>query len=557
MLREGPGVSDRPWTEDADEYLVHPLLRPGTVRSREFQVEIAQQALEANALVVIPTGLGKTVIAALVISERLRTHGGRVLFLAPSRPLADQHARTMGEMLEVGDVACLTGTEPKRRRAGRWASRRVFAATPQVALNDLRDSLLPDDFSVVVFDEAHRAVGDYSYVPFAKEMRRRCPDARYLGLTASPGHELGHVEEVCSNLFIEKAIIRSREDEDVAKYVQDTKVEWIEVSPSEVIEKISGYLTKYYHERLNKVRKYGFLRNRKNDQVRIQDLNEASGQVFARGAKGRSPHLFQASRQISLARMAQHSILCAERQGIVSLLKFMEPKMAPKRKKIDASFMKDKNVERAYKAAKRWKGPSHPKIEPMVEEVRKQLAEKPSSKVIVFAELRDTVEHLEEMLRAEGMNVERFTGQGSRQGRKGMTQKAQREAMRRFSAGAFQVLCATSIAEEGLDVPQVDLVIFFEPVASDIRLIQRKGRTGRDASGKVVILTTDKTIDEHYLWAGMKREGKMKRMVKRMSESDSLGLTRAASEEPDAERETPSTAGRRTPRQSSLGEFQQ
>jgi Fanconi anemia group M protein len=546
-------VSDRPWAEDADGHLVHPLLRPGAIRSREFQVDIAEQALAANTLIVIPTGLGKTVIAALVISERLRAHGGRVLFLAPSRPLADQHARTLAEMLEVGEVVCLTGTEPKRRRAGRWVSRKVFTATPQVALNDLRGSLLPDDFSVVVFDEAHRAVGDYSYVPFAKEMRRRCPDARYIGLTASPGHELDHVEKVCANLFVEKVVIRSREDEDVAKYVQDTQVDWIEVSASDVIKKISGYLTRYFHERLNKIRKYGFLRSRKNDHVHIQDLNEASKQVFARGAKGRSPHLFQASRQISLARMAQHAIMCVERQGVVPFLKFMEPKMAPARKKIDASFMKDKDVERAYNAARRWKGTSHPKMEPLLEEVKKQLAEKPSSKVIVFAELRDTVEHLEATFKAEGIDVQRFTGQGSRQGRKGMTQKAQREAMKRFSAGAFQVLCATSIAEEGLDVPQVDLVVFFEPVASDIRLIQRKGRTGRDAPGKVIILTTDRTADEHYLLAGMKREGKMKRMVKRLSEGGPPTAVQAPGEEPEPSQDP--TPGEAEPRQSSLGEF--
>jgi ERCC4-related helicase len=79
-------------------------------------------------------------------------------------------------------------------------------------------------------------------------------------------------------------------------------------------------------------------------------------------------------------------------------------------------------------------------------------------------------------------------------------------------------MCATSIAEEGLDVPQVDLVVFYEPVASDVRLIQRKGRTGRDAPGKVMILTTDKTADERYLWSGLKREKRMKRLVKKMAD---------------------------------------
>jgi len=146
-----------------------------------------------------------------------------------------------------------------------------------------------------------------------------------------------------------------------------------------------------------------------------------------------------------------------------------------------------------------------------------QLAAKPDSKVLVFAELRDTVDFLVGLFRSQGIRVERFTGQGNRQGRKGMSQKEQRDTLARFGSGDFPVLCATSIAEEGLDVPQVDLVVFYEPVASDVRLIQRKGRTGRDAPGKVVILTTDRTADERYLWAGMRRERRMRRLVRKLT----------------------------------------
>lgn len=507
-------------------------------------MDIALDALKANTLVVIPTGLGKTVIAALVIAARLHQVGGRALFLAPSRPLADQHARTLASMLDVGDVACLTGTLTPRRRAGRWATRRLLTATPQVALNDLGNNLLPADISIVVFDEAHRAVGDYAYVPLAKELRALCPDALFLGLTASPGHEEEHIEEVCKSLSIRHVELRSRGDADVAPYVQQMDIEWIEVQPSDILRKVSGYMTKYYHERLNRIRRYGFLRDRKNIHVRIQDLNEAHGQVMTRRKKGGQPYLFQATRQINLARMGLHALLCVERQGVDSFLKFLEPKMGSGRTKTDASFVKDPLVQRAYKAAKRWKGASHPKVEPLLRVVSRQVESKPGSKVIVFAELRDTVDFLGGLLRAEGIRAERFTGQGTRQGRKGMAQKQQAETLSRFARGAFEVLCATSIAEEGLDVPQVDLVVFYEPVASDVRLIQRKGRTGRDAPGRVIILTTDRMADEGYLWAGVKREKRMRRLVKRMAEES---VEDARSGEEAAERpeivSTPPKAG--------------
>ncbi len=297
----------------------------------------------------------------------------------------------------------------------------------------------------------------------------------------------------------------------------------------EILTKVSSYLTKYFHGRLNQIRKYGFLRDRKNSQVRIQDLNEAAGQVFARRRGTRAPYLFQASRQVSLAPDGARCHPLYRTPGRRRALRFVEPKKNLGRSKRDASFVKDALVGRAYKTARRWKGPSHPKLDPLLRVVSEQLAGKPDSKIIVFAELRDTVDFLVELFRSKGIEVERFTGQGTRQGRKGMTQKQQRETLARFAPGAFQVLCAPSIAEEGLDVPQVDLVVFYEPVASDVRLIQRKGRTGRDAPGKVIILTTDRTADERYLWAGLKREKRMRRLVRR--------LVRAPPERTDATEE--------------------
>jgi len=542
-------VDTPPWKIDDAGFLSHPLLRPGTVEYRQFQADIAMEALSGNSLVVTPTGLGKTIIAALVIAERLAQVGGKALIVAPSRPLADQHALTLDAVLTTGSTVCLTGSESQRKRAGRWGTRRIFAATPQVAVNDLKRGLLPSDLTVVVFDEAHRAVGDYSYVSLAKDIRAICPDALYLGITASPGHEIEHIEEVCANLFIKNVILRSRDDPDVAPYVQKTDIDWIEVQPSEIINKVSGYMTAYYIERLNKIRRFGFLRQRKNTQVRIQDLNAASGQIFAMRKQGRAPYLFQASRQVALARTAHHAILCIERQGVDSFVRFLEPKLKPGRSRFEATFVNDQKVKRAFNAAKRWKGPSHPKLEPLVRTVKEQVARKPDSKIIVFAELRDTVEFLVKLFKAEGVNVEHFVGQGTRQGRKGMTQKEQRESLARFSSSVFQVMCATSIAEEGLDVPQVDLVIFYEPVASDVRLIQRKGRTGRDAPGRVVILTTDKTADERYLWSGLKREKRMKRLVRKMADEsmerslEEAGGTRVSAIMPAVAAPKPKLAG--------------
>ena len=521
------------------------MLRADRVQPRAYQVKLAEEAAGSNSLLVLPTGLGKTVVACYVIAGRLAKSGGRALILAPSRPLADQHRNTLGEFLDAGPVALLTGNETPRRRAGLWNSRRVISATPQTAINDALAGIVPHDLAVVVFDEAHRAVGDYAYVPFAAWLRRHCPDALVLGLTASPGHEIEHIEEVCRNLGIAQVLIRTRDDSDVAPYVEKVDVDWIEVQPSEVITKSADHLTKFVHERMNALRKYGFLRNRKNVQVRMADLQSVAGQIFARRKGGdRKPYLFQASRQLSLARMGMHAANTVQREGVHPFRKFVTPKTKPGRTKLDASFVNDAHVARAIKLAAKWKGTSHPKIEPLLVLLHENAL--PGRKIIVFAELRDTVDYLVDLTRKEGLAAERFTGQGTREGRKGMTQKEQRAVLERFAVAQFPVLVGTSIAEEGLDIPQVDLVVFFEPVASDIRLIQRSGRTGRDAPGRVVILTTDRSLDEKYLWSGLKREKRMKRLVRKLAD---VGLEKLAPPpvpiaEPPAKRATQSALDR-------------
>ena len=114
------------------------------------------------------------------------------------------------------------------------------------------------------------------------------------------------------------------------------------------------------------------------------------------------------------------------------------------------------------------------------------------------------------------MRVQRFIGQASKGKAKGMTQKEQADIIRKFESGEFNVLVATSVAEEGLDIPACDLVVFYEPVPSEIRHIQRRGRTGRIKKGRAIILMAKDTRDEAFYWSARRKEGKMTRELKRM-----------------------------------------
>ena len=149
-------------------FVTHELLRRGAVEERAYQVNIAKSCLSRSTLVVLPTGMGKTVVAAMVIAETLRHKGGRVLFLAPTKPLVEQHAASLREMLIVDRIAVFTGevASPEDRELG-WRENKIIVSTPQVIKNELKAGRYDlEGVSLIVFDEAHRAVGDYAYVSY-------------------------------------------------------------------------------------------------------------------------------------------------------------------------------------------------------------------------------------------------------------------------------------------------------------------------------------------------------------------------------------------------------
>jgi len=166
----------------------------------------------------------------------------------------------------------------------------------------------------------------------------------------------------------------------------------------------------------------------------------------------------------------------------------------------------------------------HSKVTMVRRMVRRQLKESPDSRIIVFANFRDTVEEISRVLGdVELAKPQRFVGQASRDGSTGMTQKVQLASLDAFRAGEANVLVATSVGEEGLDVPNADLVIFYEPVGSEIRTIQRRGRTGRQREGTVHVLIARDTRDEGARAAAKHREERMHRSIAGASQARRQG----------------------------------
>jgi len=494
----------------APVYVTHELLRRGAVEERAYQVNIAKACLSRSTLVVLPTGMGKTVIATMVLAEILRRKGGKILFLAPTKPLVEQHAASLRGVLIVEPIAVFTGevTSPDEREL-LWRGSKIVVSTPQVIRNDLRaERISLDDVSLIVFDEAHRAVGDYAYVDVAAAYKE-VPDRIILGMTASPGSSAEKILEVCGNLGITAVEIRTEFDPDVVPYVQGLDIERIPVEVPEVAKDIRSLLEAVYDEQVERLKKIGFLQGKPKPSTK--DVLAAGDEIRKRLDGGdKDGRLFGAMTAQAIVMKANHAITLAETQGMSALRSYFDRLEADARSRADVQFLKHTKVKEAMKIA-RETVVEHPKLKKTAAVVLGQFRSKPDSKIIVFTHYRETADLVTRELAKLHSEIKpaRFVGQASRGEDTGLTQKEQVDILERFRAGAINVIVATSIGEEGLDIPQVDLVVFYEPVPSEIRTIQRRGRTGRSARGRVIMLVTRDTRDEAFLYSAKRKERRM------------------------------------------------
>ena len=489
-----------------------PLVTPGVLDERRYQVELAERAAGSDSLVCLPTGLGKTAVSLLVTAQRLHEQGGTSLMLAPTKPLVAQHTEFYREALEIPDeeILMFTGEVSPDDRADLWTDARVVLATPQVVENDLlgsRISLAP--VTHCTFDECHRASGDYAYNYIAERYHQDAADPLVTGMSASPGDDEEAILAVCENLGIENVEVMTESDADVAEYTHDTDVEWERIELPEAVEEIRESVREVIRERMSALVDLGVTDSTKPDvsereiqriQARVKRLMDDDDSAGYRGMS-----------LLAEVRKLRTAMTYVETQSVESFRRYMERQREAARSSGASKADQRMVSEPAIKAATR-KAEEYDDLHPKFRRARILLAQTlgigDGERVILFTESRDTAEALTEFL-SDHFETERFVGQSDTDGSNGMTQTEQQDVLERFRDGGFEVLVSTSVAEEGLDVPEVDLVLFYEPVPTAIRSIQRKGRTGRQTEGRVVVLLAEDTRDEAYFWKARQDEKQM------------------------------------------------
>jgi ERCC4-related helicase len=492
---------------------------------RLYQQTILATASLKNTLVVLPTGMGKTNIFLMLAAQRLKIYpNSKILMLGPTRPLIEQYKQVFENFYDIdkSKLAVFTGHVNPKLRQELWKQCQIIFSTPQGLENDIiTGRICLKDVSLLGFDESHRAVGDYSYVWIAKKYDSIAKHPRIIGMTASPGSDLEKINEVCKNLFIEDVEVRSDDDPDVKPYIQDIDIKWIKVELPEKLIGIQKYLSDCYTSKIAQIRERGFLS--KTVELSKKELLGLQASLHAELANNRND--FEAMKAISLCAEAlkvQHALELLETQGLQPLHKYMlgiEGQSVKTKTKAVLNLVRDINFRSALiKTTNAIKeNITHPKLDKLKEILKEKAT--PDTKIIIFNQYRDSAQDIINTIsQMDNVNPRLFVGQ-QKKGTTGMTQKKQIEMLDDFRNNKFNVIVMTSVGEEGLDIPKVDHVIFYEPIPSAIRHIQRRGRTGRLEKGEVTILVTKGTRDEGYRWSAHHKEKRMHRILNTLKDN--------------------------------------
>ncbi len=493
-----------------------------SIKPRKYQQDIYETCKEKNCLVVLPTGIGKTLIALMLsIYTQKKFPAAKTLFLAPTKPLAEQHLNYFKKHLPelFAELTLFTGKIDSEKRKKLWENSDIIFSTPQCISNDLKNNLYSlENVSLLIEDECHRCLKNYAYTYVAKKYKEQAKNQKILGLTASPGVEKVKINQIASNLNIEAIEIRTSESEDVKEYLQKLDIQIIKLEFPEELKFIDNLIKNIYKKKIEE------LKNRKllfEPPTKTNILKLQSKIMSSISSGNRNFNMLVGASVCAQAVKLSHLIELLETQTLYTTLNYiksMHEQASKNQSKAVKQIIKNKEFNQAYIKLNELtsKNIEHPKLQELKILIKEEFIT-PNKKVIVFSQYRDTITKICKTLNEiPNVNAKVFIGQAKKNKSglsSGLSQKEQQEIINEFKQGKINVICATSIGEEGLDIPEVNIVIFYEPIPSAIRKIQRAGRTARLMNGKLIILMTLDTLDEIFYYASRSREKKMYKSI--------------------------------------------
>ncbi|KAI1421010.1 hypothetical protein F5Y12DRAFT_718976 [Xylaria sp. FL1777] len=492
--------------------------------TRDYQFSIVKNGLFNNTLVALPTGLGKTFIAATIMLNYFRwMKTAKLVFVAPTKPLVSQQVDACFHIAGIprSQTTLLTGEVTPALRAEEWNSKRVFFMTPQTLENDLSAGFAdPKSIGLLVIDEAHRATGNYSYVKVVTFLRRFSDSFRILALTATPGSKVEAVQEVIDGLGISHVEIRTENSLDIIPYVHQRDEDIVLLDPSDEIILIKDLFSKVLQPLVDKLSSQNAYYGRDPMGLTTFGLVKARKEWLAGPGRNANQGVkFMMIAIFAILSSLAHTIKLLGFHGIKpfydSLVQFRDEieGKGQKGSKYKRQIVEDASFQNMMTKMDRWvrneNFVGHPKLTHLSNTVLNHFMDAgegreggaaSNTRIIVFSEYRDSAEEIVRVLNNHQPLIRAavFVGQADSKRSEGMKQAEQIQRIQKFKDGEFNVLVATSIGEEGLDIGQVDLIICYDASASPIRMLQRMGRTGRKRAGRVVLLLMRGKEEDNY-----------------------------------------------------------
>lgn len=412
----------------------------------------------------------------------------------------------------------LTGRQTKAIRSVLWQSKRVFFVTPQVVQSDMHspEQNFPlSDIRLIVIDEAHKAKGRYAYVDVVQSIAARNSVLRILALSATPGRTTEDVAEVVQNLLISHIEVRCENSIDVCQYTHKKNLRTVVVP-------LGDHLSSIRDELIDIIDPY--VRNLiENNVVSGSTGSLHKGWLMMEQKRfqescmtNRPPNYTDIMYDFSACVSLYHSLELLVRHGIRVFLNFYDD--SENRGSEKYFVARDQKLKLFLDRLREETGPNpflvndetlpdgsiceipmnldfgHPKFQLLQKHLIEHFEKCPESKVIVFCEFRESVVLIHRLLLQKRplIRPKIIVGQGSSAGIRAVTQKQQIASMTSFRNGITNTLIATCVAEEGIDVGEVDLIICFDiNTKNPTRFVQRIGRTGRQRQGNVIMLVTE------------------------------------------------------------------
>ncbi|CAI8388946.1 MAG: ATP-dependent DNA helicase RecG [Candidatus Poseidoniaceae archaeon] len=497
--------------------LSHPFLRDG-IEARGYQIAATQACIRCSTLLVMPTGFGKTAVQWNCMADALDSGIEKIVITAPTVGLVEQQRRMILERIRIDAerVRTYTGSDRPAKRGSIWNEATIIIATPQVIRNDVDSGLIHlNNVGLLIIDEAHHAKGNHATAQVADRYQSQASEPWLVAATASPGSTQNAIRQLRDRLNVNRIFVTKREDDLLKPYAVDMNIATIRVMLDAKSLALIEPLEAHQFEETDALKRQGFLAP--TDHLTAGLIEEAA-QRASIAISRRDPRGYDAARRISDVRRMHMLLDLLKTQGLRSARSYLEraDEQLREGERSTSRFLK-KQVVHNFRKTVQGMEECHPKPAYVRQLVQEHLEAHPNERILIFSEYRDTVDHLVyDLNQIPNAIVDRFIGQSKRGKREGMSQKQQLEQLERFRNGDMNVLVATSVGEEGLDVPSASMVLFYEPVSSAIRTIQRRGRTARERSGSVRVLVANDTRDVHVLHASRNREKRMHSVLGRM-----------------------------------------